>query len=330
MPFTEATFDTWPISAAEMEPHYRAILDEVPLAGEEDDLAELFPLIGVPTPLPSPSDRTAQVLRNYAANRTKLARHGVTVGRARLAFEASACVRCGLCMTGCPYSLIYSASSTIDRLRLAGRITYLGDLLAARVGEDDGRAFVWAQERGSDRIRRFEADRVYIACGAIGSTRIAAHSLGLFDSTIRLYEAAQFALPFFSLTPTATDPRVEPQFTLNQFNMLVSPGGGGVDLSLLHFYTYDPAFEDGLPAFLRHRASRPARDQLLRRFSVALGYLPSWASPSLRLQIRAPVTEGALPPSRSEGRRSVGVRTRCCGPCSRVSSARLATSICGL
>src|ERR1700733_2250621 len=67
MPFSRATFDRWPISMDEMEPHYRTALDEMTLAGEEDDLAELFPLLARPRHLPPPSARTERVLRRYRA-----------------------------------------------------------------------------------------------------------------------------------------------------------------------------------------------------------------------------------------------------------------------
>jgi ferredoxin len=295
MPFTKATFDTWPISGAEMEPHYKAILDEIPFAGEEDDLADLFPLISTPTALPRASERTAAVLRRHAKHRAQLAARGITLGRARLAFDGSLCVRCGLCLTGCPYSLIYSASSTVERFRRAGRIAYHPDHMAVRVGETDGRAYAWTRPKGADRLQRFDADRIYLACGAVGSTRILANSLDLYDAPLFLDEAAQFAIPFVSIAPTP-DPRIEEQFTLNQFNMLVSPNGNDLDLALLHFYTYNPAFEDALPAFLRRPGARRAKEQLLRRLSVALGYLPSWASPKLRLRFRPPADENALPP----------------------------------
>src|SRR5262245_57486405 len=36
MPFTRATLDTWPIGADEMEPHYRAVLNEIDVAGQAD------------------------------------------------------------------------------------------------------------------------------------------------------------------------------------------------------------------------------------------------------------------------------------------------------
>ncbi len=89
MPFTNATFSEWPISAIDMEPHYRAILDEVRFSGQDDHLAELFPLIATPTPLPHPSERTGAVLRNYARHREGLRRRGITLGRARLAFDVA-------------------------------------------------------------------------------------------------------------------------------------------------------------------------------------------------------------------------------------------------
>jgi hypothetical protein len=294
MPFTDATFATWPVSGREMEPHYRSVLQEVPLAGQPDDLAELFPLLDASAPLPEVSQRTAQVLRNYGRHRAKVRNLGVTLGRARLAFDASQCVRCGLCMTGCPYRLIYSASSTFDRLRRTGRIAYHSNLMAVRVGEDAGRAFVWARSPDSDQLQRFDADRVYVACGAMGSTRLVGSSLGLYDTKISMGESAQFGIPFVSFRPTG-DPTIEPQFTLNQFNMLIRPNHNDVDLALLHFYTYNPAFEGAVPAFLRAPAARPGLDQLLRRLSVALGYLPSWASPGLQLQLRRSSSDAELP-----------------------------------
>ena len=67
MPFSKGTFDRWPITLAEMEPHYRTALGEMTLAGEEDDLAELFPLMAPARRLPPSADRTERVLSRYQA-----------------------------------------------------------------------------------------------------------------------------------------------------------------------------------------------------------------------------------------------------------------------
>ncbi|HEX4215162.1 MAG TPA: GMC family oxidoreductase N-terminal domain-containing protein [Candidatus Dormibacteraeota bacterium] len=283
MPFTAATFETWPVSATEMEPHYRAVLDRIPFAGEEDDLGRLFPLIGRASPLPRLSDRSVRVLAAYDRHRSALNRMGVSVGRARLAFQADACTRCGLCMTGCPYGLIYSAAQTFDALRRSGRIAYHSGLMAYRVSERGERVAVRARELAGGELRCFEGDRLYVACGALGTTRLVLGSLGLYDREVRLAESAQFTVPMLSAR-AARDPREEAHFTLNQFNMVVELDAAGLDVSQLHYYAYNPAFTAALPAPLR---ADPFLRPLLRRLAVGIGYLPSWASPGLTVRARS-------------------------------------------
>jgi choline dehydrogenase-like flavoprotein len=294
MPFAASVLDEWPVRSSELVPHYRAILDQIPFAAEKDDLAAHFPLLGDATPLPETSQRTNAVLAAYQRHRGRLNRSGVTLGKARLALDAAPCLRVGLCLTGCPYSLIYSAAHTFDRMQRSGRITYRPGLLALKVAEEKGIAHVIAKELEGGELLRFEADRVFVACGAMGTTRLVLTSLGLFERDVGMIEAQQFTLPALSLGPTA-DPRIEPGLTLNQFNMTVASDDRGYDLSLLHFYTYNPAFNAALPPPLQSRLASPARTQLLRRLSVALGYLPSWHSPRLRLHARRPASEHSLP-----------------------------------
>lgn len=65
MPFTTAAFESWPVNAATMRPHYEAILRHIPFAGEEDDLAVRFPLMRPPAPLPSMSHKSQNVLNAW-------------------------------------------------------------------------------------------------------------------------------------------------------------------------------------------------------------------------------------------------------------------------
>lgn len=294
MPFTDATFDDWPIAAAEMRSHYAKVLRRIPIAAEEDDLAELFPLLAEADPLPTLSPRSSATLDRYARHRGRLRAAGVLMGRARLAFQASRCIRCGLCMTGCPHSLIYSAAQTFTALRDDPRITYRDGLLALRVEDGSDSATVVAKHLESGRLERLSADRVMLACGAIGSSRLVLGSLGMFDRPVPVRESPQFQLPFLSARPVA-DPRGAPDFTLNQFNMAIRHDLSERDISQLHFYTYNPAFDDALPEPLRSDRAEPLRRQLLRRICVALGYLPSWAAPEFALSVRPPTDEGSLP-----------------------------------
>ena len=109
-----------------------------------------------------------------------------------------------------------------------------------------------------------------------------------------MLESRQFMLPLLSLRATE-DPRNKRDFTLNQFNVIVAPDGGSVDISTLHFYTFNPAFIDGLPSVLRARSAEWPQVQLLRRLTVALGYLPSWNSPRLRIHVGSRSNHPGLP-----------------------------------
>ena len=152
MPFSKQTFAGWPITWSEMEPHYRTALGEMNLAGEQDDLSELFPLIAPARPLPPAAQRTERVLGRYAQRRALVRSHGITLGRARLAFRSDECTRCGLCMTGCPHELIYSSSHTFDRLHAQKRISYRPDMLAVHLDEVDGEPRVLVRSTRTGRV----------------------------------------------------------------------------------------------------------------------------------------------------------------------------------
>ena len=162
-----------------MEPHYRTALGEMTLAGEEDDLAELFPLMAPARRLPPSADRTERILGRYQARRALVRSHGITLGRARLAFRSDECTRCGLCMTGCPHELIYSSSQTFDRLRTEKRISYRPGMLAVHLDEIHGEPHVMVRNTRTGQLERITADRVFVACGGIGTTRLVLGSLGV-------------------------------------------------------------------------------------------------------------------------------------------------------
>lgn len=295
MPFSRSTFDRWPFSWDDIEPHYRAVLDEVPLAGDDDDLAELFPLLRRTSGLPELGPRTAAVLRRYDRHRDSLRAQGVTVGRARLAFSAQQCVRCGLCMTGCPYQLIYSAAQTMDRVRRRPNVRVLDGLLVERIGQDGDQAVASCRDVRTGERTEFRADRLFVGAGGLGTTRLVLGSLAAPPSRLEVAESVQFLVPFLSARPVE-DPRGPDarDFTLNQFNVLLHFDEEGYTTSQLHVYPYNPAFADALPGFLRRRWTAPAARAALRRLSVGFGYLPSWASPPVTVAVRRS-TGGGLP-----------------------------------
>lgn len=290
MPFTRATFGRWPFGWNEIEPHYRAVLAEVPLAGEEDDYAESFPLLHASSPLPPLSGRAAAVLHRYYGHRAAIRAKGIVVGKARLAFDADRCVLCGMCMTGCPYSLVYSASDTVDRFVAKGRVRLISRILVTGFDQEvDGPPSIRGVDLKTRRSVRIAGDRIFVGAGGLGSTRIALNSLNTPPRRVPLQESLQFVIPFLSRRTTG-DPRGQPDFTLNQFNILLKFDDEGYTTSQVHCYPYNPAVAAALPGWLPSSLIRA----VLGRVTPGFGYLPSWCSPSMSVDLVAR-REGALP-----------------------------------
>jgi ferredoxin len=287
MVFSEATFDDWPFPRSDLESDYRAILRAIPYSGEEDDLAEYFPLWGPADRLPPLSEGSERVLSRYERHRLRVRRQGVLLGKARLAFNGRDCVSCGLCMTGCPYSFVYSASQTFDDLIRNGRISYTGGFVALRLGELDGRPFVDARSLATGDVETFRADKVFVAAGALGTTRLVAQSLGMWSRRIHMKESAQFLMPLLAIRGIK-DLSQEGTFTLNQFNVVMPFDESGHDIVQIHGYPYNAAMDDSLPAVLSLPAFRGLSEMLLRRLTVGLGYLPSWWSPGFDVSLECP------------------------------------------
>ena len=287
MPFSRSTFDGWPIAWHEMERHYRATLDEVALAAEDDDLAATFPLLNPRSRLPPLGPRAEAVLQRYDGRRDRLRRLGLTVGRARLALRADACTRCGLCMTGCPHELIYSAAQTMDRVRRLPNVTYRDRLLVERIGQVGDQAVARCRDLATGERAEFHADRLFVGAGAVGTTQLVLGSSAAAPSRVEMAESRQFVVPFLSAR-AVEDPRRPGarDFTLNQFNVLVSFDAEDRDTSHVHCYPYNPAYLGALPAPLRHPAASGAAASVLRRLTVGFGYLPSWASPRVTVTAR--------------------------------------------
>ena len=282
LPFPRSGFDGWPLGTADLDPHYRAVLRRIPFAAETDDLAAILPLHVDAQPLPPASPRAELILDAYARHRQRLRDLGLRVGRARLALRARDCRLVGMCMTGCPYSLVYSAAHTFDELRRAGKVAYRGGLLVTGLAETADQAVVTARELGTGATRTFEADRVFVACGAVGTTRLVLSSRCRPGQEVLLSESAQFVVPLVSRRPTATDPRHDASFSLGQVSATLPWDAFSDHPAHLQIYTYNPAFLEALPAALRRE---PTASRLLSRLSVVLGYLPSSVSSRIRLRV---------------------------------------------
>ena len=204
LPFRRCDIDDWPVSLEELEPHYKAVLRIMPIAGERDELCEVLPLY---TERPNTLVRSAQTQRLLAHMRARavdIRAAGLRVGASRLAVTASTqtardCRYTGLCMYGCPHHSIYNAAHTLEGLVRGGRVDYRPGLYVDRLSEEDHSASVHLHPRTVPHSAcRVTASRVFVACGPVSSTRLVLDSITRRQSAMRLLDSQYFLLPMLT------------------------------------------------------------------------------------------------------------------------------------
>ncbi len=167
LPYRKADMAGWPIGIDDLAPHYRAVADFMPIAGQVDDLQEKFPALDMQgAGAMAPGVQGAALLERLAGARDRLARLGVCVGAARVAVGPG-CKRCGLCLHGCPWGLIWSAGQQVAALAGRDGFSYQQGRLAQGFRETGGGVEVTLA--GGDVLR---ADRLFIAAGVLETARL--------------------------------------------------------------------------------------------------------------------------------------------------------------
>lgn len=204
LPAQDCDLSGWPIGRKELAPYYERVLRSIPFSAREDELAREFPLYAPPTGSIELSPLSAAFLRSLSRSRSVRDRPDVVFGQARLAVRPSkdehgeGCVYCGRCLSGCVYGAIQSAGDELTRLERDGQVEYRPGWMVRSLDERDGGVDVRCRrtDGGAETIR---FDRVFLAAGAINSTRIVLESKRLFDRRVVMKSIQGFVLPMLRL-----------------------------------------------------------------------------------------------------------------------------------
>jgi len=296
--FCAADLDGWPLGAEDLAPAYRAILRHVPLSAERgDDFESPHPLHADALEPRLLSEQARALLADLGAHREALHLRGMRFGASRLAVRTApapgraACVRCGLCLHGCPLDVIYSSAHTLALLERQPGFRYLGGVCVRRFHESAGGVEIEAQDASTGTPLTFEGARLFLGCGCYSTARILLESLGLYGDALTMRESQYFLIPLLHGRVFRRAPEERLQ-TLSQVCLrLADPAVAARDVQML-IYTYSPLYRDAI-------ARSPARfvpglgGALLGRLLALQGYLHSDLSPSLALSLRR---EGDGPP----------------------------------
>jgi len=287
LPYTDSDLAGWPITASDLADGYRAVLDFIPYAAEEDELAERYPIVRTPDGPLMRTQAGEALLARLRRHRPALAAAGYRFGASRLAIRvghpapANGCVYCRHCLDGCPYGHIYNAAQTMQELDLQGLIDYRSGLHVDRVSEGDGEVVVEATALAGGPGVTLRTPRVFLAAGAISTTVILQRSR-LLGARAEIADSQALYLPFLWAGRTGRTGR-EPGHTLAQASIVLDDPGVCANTVHIALYTYNDGLSERARASHPHLSAMlgPTLDSITRRLVIGICFFHSDDSDSV-------------------------------------------------
>ena len=205
LPPARSDINDWPVSHDEILEHMRECVQNISCSEPTDELSEYFPsLKNNPNDVLSLSNGQGKLLRTLrGAARSSVVAPEV-FGQARIMTrnkdigDLKGCNYCGHCSAGCVYDAIYKAELEINQMRREQQIEYLGGWKVRTIVESGSTVKVSMVNELSGDEKIIEADRLFLAAGAVNSTRILLQSQNVpgFEASIK--QTGGFLQPFVS------------------------------------------------------------------------------------------------------------------------------------
>ena len=293
LPHRDADIADWPVKSAQLERHYRAVLELTGLSAQHDDLEEWFPLHCDQPRVLEPSRQARLLLQNLNRHCDALRERGWRFGRARLAVRAAdsprgiGCVYCGFCMYGCPYGCIFNSADIVRKLRTQKNFSYQRDVVVTSLREHAGKVAIEGFHRQTRAPLSYEADRAYLAAGVIPTAQILLRSQSAYDRPLRLRDSQYFLFPLV-LARRTRDVQTESLYTLSQVFIELSRPQISRHTVHLQIYTYSDLIGEAVRKTFGPLA-RPLESlarQLEARLVIVQGYLHSDESRSIEMTLK--------------------------------------------
>jgi choline dehydrogenase-like flavoprotein len=285
LPCRSEDITDWPISLRELEPHYRAVMEFVPCTASSGSLEDILPRYGSPGRELEMCAQARDVEDHLIASQTTLERRGIRFGKSRLAIHTG-CQHCSLCLSGCPYGLIWSANHTLRDLLATGLLTYRKRHLVTSFRHEGDHVIVTGTRLDDDTTFSLQASRLFLAAGVLPTASIVLESKAAYGTKLHLHDSQYYIYP---LLKWRANEGVEMERMHTSAQLFVEMETPSISPHGIHLQLY------GYSAFLREELERtflrlPLRNRFFRRhflgrLMIAQGFLHSRHSGTIALQL---------------------------------------------
>lgn len=285
LPYRSEDIADWPVGLQELEPHYRAVMGFVPCTSSDGSLEDILPSYGAAGAALEQSAQADDLAGELTRSEESLKGRGVRFGKSRLAIGPG-CQYCALCLSGCPYGLIWSSAHTLRNLLAVGKVTYLKRHLVEAFRNEGAEVIVSGKNLSDGSPFTVRATRLFLAGGVIPTAALVLGSLGAFGKELKLLDSQYFIYPLLRFRKTEG---VETERMHTSAQLFTEVEDAAISPHGVHLQIY------GYSAFLREELERtflrvPLRSRFFRReflgrLMVAQGYLHSLHSGRITLRL---------------------------------------------
>ncbi|HUI08002.1 MAG TPA: hypothetical protein VL486_13470 [Verrucomicrobiae bacterium] len=244
-PYLDGELRQTGLPANQLRKHYETVARRIGVSGDRsDDLSRVRgPLEALQPPLLLDS-HAEQILARYERKRDALHRAGCYVGQTLLAAltrdlgERKAHTYYDMDFWSNAGGSVYRPALSVKDLGRSANFRYRPSYLVETFAESSADAVrVRARSLASNRVEEFEARRLILAAGALGTTRIVLRSLGQYDVRVPLTSNPHSYIPCVHYRSLGRMPR-ERRHSLAQLTMVFDPTGDREHLVQSQLYSY--------------------------------------------------------------------------------------------
>lgn len=232
--FNDRDLEGWPITQADLAPHYEAIAARIGISGARDDLLPYYGESSLLQPPLEIDDNGRALLARYESRRAAMNREGLFMGRPRLAMltrdlDGRRATRyLEMDFYADTDRSVYRPWFTLERMRALPNFTYERPWLVRSFRElpsSEGVEVTAAHARTGE-TSTFRARRLVLGAGAMGTSRIVLRSFGLYDRPLPILSNAHVYVPCLNLEMIGR-PMPERRHSLTQVGLILDPDRDG-------------------------------------------------------------------------------------------------------